>query len=354
MRLSGVAALVVALAAAGLMLAAKPPVAKPTAAGQAAPADELTLEKAYPGKVPVTLTAKVTPLFFLDEQRLLGTASAADGAIRLIFVTPKGERELRRLPKAQAAEFAGFAAQGERLVWLELTNAADGTARSQLWTIENETAAPRMLTADTGDVALFDKADDMVIHDGEVSWVAAARTDTPVTEIRTVSLNGGKVTVRTKEGAYSIANWPWLTSVNLGQDGPVELFNVDNLERTVVGVQPNELMACSAKWCRSVIIGSTAASTVIEMLKPDGSLRIRVASGNVAASTADIALLDRYEIYSYSNAKLTLYDLVDRRMITVAKNASQVASRGPMLWWSTGNNESVRWYALDLRTLAKP
>jgi hypothetical protein len=359
MRIASLIALVVALGAAGAMLLSKPP-AKSAPAANTGSATELTLEKAYPGRVAVTLKgavkdgAKYTPLFFLDEQRSLGTATAADGASRLILITPNGERELRRLPKAQTPEFAGFAVQDKRLVWLELTNSADGAAKTELWTIENDTAAPRMITADTGDVALFDKRDDVVIHDGRVTWLAAARTDNPVTEIRSAPIGGGKVKIETREGAFSFATWPWLTSVNLGQDGPVELRNIQTEERTVVGVQSNELMACSPVWCRSVIIGSTAGSTVIEMLKPDGSLRLRVASGNVAASTVDVALLDRYEIYSYGSGKLVLYDLVDRRMITITKSVSQVASRGPMVWWSTGDNETVVWHALDLRTLVPP
>jgi hypothetical protein len=356
-RLTSLVALVVALGAAGVMLAAKPPPQPSRPVAGAGPGEELTLEKAYPGKVPVTVPGKVkdgarySPLFFLDEQRSVGTAAGPSGASRLILITPAGERELRRLPKAEAPEFAGFATQGQRLVWMELTNTADGTANTKLWTIDDDAAVPRMITADTGDVALFDRSDDVVIHDGVISWVAAARTDLPVTEIRTVPIAGGKVSVKTREGAFAIAAWPWLTSVNLGQDGPVELVNAATGKRVVVNVQANELMACSPTWCRSVIIGSTAASTVIELLKPDGSSRMRVAAGNVAASTVDVALLDRYEVYSYGNSKLTLYDLAGKRMITVAKNVSQIASRGPMLWWSTGDNETVTWHVIDLRTL---
>ncbi len=134
----------------------------------------------------------------------------------------------------------------------------------------------------------------------------------------------------------------------------MELFNVDTDQKVVVNVQNNELMACSPVWCRSVIIGSTAASTVIEALKPDGSQRFRVATGNVAASTVDVGLLDRYEVYSYGNGKLALYDLGDRRTITIAKSISQASARGPMVWWSTGDNEAIAWHVIDLRTLAKP
>lgn len=351
MKLTSVFALCVALGAAAAMLMTKP-------AAQSAPTSaELTLEQAFPGAKPepvketVADGAPFSPLFFVDTKRSLGTADAADGSVRLLQITPSGERELRKLPRAQTPEFAGFATDGKSVVWLELTTTADGRAETRVWAIDSEAGAARLVTADTGDVALFDKRDDVVIHDGEVSWLAAARTPTPQTEIRTVPLAGGKVKIETREGAFSFAGWPWLSTVNLGEDGPVELRNLETDERTVVGVQANELMACSPVWCRALIIGSTQSSTVIELLKPDGSLRLRTASGSVAASIVDVALLDRYEVYSYADGRLALFDLEERRSITIAKNISQVASRGPVLWWSTGDNETLAWHVLDLRTL---
>ncbi|HCU48547.1 MAG TPA: hypothetical protein DGG94_01725 [Micromonosporaceae bacterium] len=68
----------------------------------------------------------------------------------------------------------------------------------------------------------------------------------------------------------------------------------------------------------------------------------------------DVALLDRYEVYSHADGRLALFDLEERRSITIARNISQVASRGPVLWWSTGDNETLAWHVLDLRTLTKP
>jgi hypothetical protein len=111
-------------------------------------------------------------------------------------------------------------------------------------------------------------------------------------------------------------------------------------------------MACSPAWCRALIVGTTAASTIIELVKPDGSQRRRTASGSVAASTVDIALLDRYEIYSYSGGKLVLFDLETGKPAVIGRGVTQVSSRGPMLWWTTGDNEATAWHVLDLRELA--
>jgi hypothetical protein len=355
LRLITMISLPVALVATVVTLALKPPV--PAVRALSPQPAEVTLAQAYPQVKPVAVGgAEYTPLFFMDENRSIGTSDAQDGSVLLLAKGPgRQQRELRRLPKSASPEFAGFVADGERLVWLELTIAAQGVTESRLWTIDSAQATPRMIIADMGDVALFDKRDDLVLHGGEVSWVAAGQTDTPQTEIRTVALGGGKVRVTRLDGAFSFAGWPWIASVNLGQNAPIELRNLTTGEKVMVPVQPNELMACSPAWCRSVVIGSGAASTVIELQKPDGSRRFRAASGSVAASIMDVGLLDRFEIYSYSGGRLVLYDIEGKRAIVLEKGgASQVASRGAVLWWSTGDSEAISWKALNLRALITP
>ncbi len=349
-------ALLLALAGAAAMLMLRPAEHGPSAS---ATSTTETFEQAYPGakaelvKKTADDGARLTPLFFADAKRFVGTATAEDGAVRFLLVTETGERELRRLPKVNTPEFAGFALDGDRLVWMELTTTPDGPAKTSLWAIDNFTAAPRLITSDTGDVALFDKRDDVVIHDGQLSWISIAPTEEPTTEVRTVALTGGPVDVRQQQGAFSFVGWPWLSSVNTPLDGPVELRNLESEERVVIGVQANELMACSPKWCRAIIISTTGESTIIELLTTDGRKRLRTATGNVAASIVDVALLDRFEVYSRGGGNLTLYDLELNKTVTIAANIGQVASRGPVLWWSTGDNETTQWRVLDLRTLIK-
>jgi hypothetical protein len=201
-----------------------------------------------------------------------------------------------------------------------------------------------------------------VLHDGQASWVSLPRTDTPHTEVRTIPTAGGAVRVRTIEGAYTLAGWPWLVADSLGQDVPVELRNLDSDERRQAKQNVGELIRCSPTWCRAVIIGSTESSTVIELMRPDGSERFRTVSGSVASSIVDVAVLDRYEVYSrtgagagtgsYGGGQLLLYDMRSRRAVLVADRVGQVISRNGVLWWSTGDNETLAWKALDLRTLA--
>jgi hypothetical protein len=46
-----------------------------------------------------------------------------------------------------------------------------------------------------------------------------------------------------------------------------------------------------------------------------------------------------------------LYDLKTRSLSLVTANAGRIACRGGVLWWSTGDNETLTWHAVDLRRL---
>jgi hypothetical protein len=37
--------------------------------------------------------------------------------------------------------------------------------------------------------------------------------------------------------------------------------------------------------------------------------------------------------------------------VLIEPAATNAAARGDYLWWSTGDNETLAWHALDLRTL---
>lgn len=334
--------LVAALVATALILATNPTVPAVTRNADGW-LPEVTLAEAAPGARPEKIELDTyTPLGLG-----IGTQAAPDGAALLVMHGPEGTRQLRRLPKQRAAEFAGMVADGPRLVWLELTIGDRATTEGRLWTMDSRSAEPRMITDDLGDVAVFDKRDDLVVHDGEVSWVAAGQGDRPQTEIRTVPLTGGRVRVEKRDGAWSLAGWPWLTTVNLGGNEPIELRNLVTGEVVTVPVRAGELKSCSPAWCRSIIIAEPA-STVIELQKPDGSKQLRAAAGKVAASLADVALLDRFEVYSHAGGRLVMLDIERKRLIVLAEaGVKQVTSRGTTLSWSTG----AAWHVLDLKTI---
>lgn len=355
--LTRVLSLVAALGAGAAMLALDPRQPPPPPR-----TGEVPLSVAYadarvqdtPGTLPDG--AAYTPLFFLDAGRSVGTAVRPGGTdVRLLLRSGDGSRELRRLPQDQAGEFAGFTSDGAELVWVELTSDPDGAGRSRIWAARLDGGPARVVTEDTGAVMLFDKEGDLALHDGRVSWMADSGRE-GFSALRTVPLAGGTPDVRELPGGYAISAWPWLVSEAAADAGEVSAENVDSGRRFTIGVRPNELLTCSPAWCRSIVIGETEASTVIELARPDGAERIRTVSGAVASAVADVALLDRFEIYTRSSpvvtgSRLLLYDLSTRELIQVSDNAGRVVARGGVLWWSTGDNETLTWHTLDLRTL---
>ena len=51
------------------------------------------------------------------------------------------------------------------------------------------------------------------------------------------------------------------------------------------------------------------------------------------------------------NSQLYVFDTKERKLVLVSGGVATVIARGAMLWWSTGDNETAEWHALDLRTL---
>jgi hypothetical protein len=360
--LAGLASLVVALAA-GLFLVAGPAPSRP-----APLTGELTLALAFPGIKPVDMSGWLddgtdyNPQFFLDPKTSLGTAPSTDKKqLRLLLRAADGKlRELRRLPVTSQPQYGAFTVSGDDVAWDESTAGTDSQAVTQMWVMNWRTGQPpRALTTNVGDAVFFNSQYDMVIADGRLYWVAAARTKDPVTEVRSVPLTGGAVTVRQVPGAYAFSAWPWLVSAGTGQTGPVQLQNLDTGKRVTVTAQPTELVTCSPDWCRVLILSENSAPARMELMRPDGSKRQRIAGASVSSAVIDVAVLDRFEILARagnngaptSNQQLLLYDLKHTRTVVVANGVGMVLSRGGMLWWSTGDNETLAWHALDLHAL---
>jgi hypothetical protein len=218
-----------------------------------------------------------------------------------------------------------------------------------------------MLTEDTGDVVLFNSQYDMVIAAGRLHWVSVSPKGDTETEIRSVPLTGGAVSVRTEPGAWALSEWPWLVSAGSGQTGPVQLRDLDTRQVRTVQAASTELATCGPTWCRVLVLAGDGPSR-IDLMRPDGSDRRRVADGAATASVIDVALLDRFEVLSQSTGdqsapisaqQLLLYDLKEKRVVVVADGVGIVQSRGGLLWWSTGDNETTSWHTLDLRTLER-
>jgi hypothetical protein len=345
--------LAVAVAAAGVLL-----VLSPRDSAPAGPAQPRTVEKVWPGADRADFAGALpdgpmySPLYFLDARTSLGTAPDPGGTVeRLVQRGADGAvRELRRLPVDATPQYAGFVRAGDEVAWAESVTGEDGTAHTRMW-IANVVAggAPRELTADTGDVVFFNSQYDMVIDSGRLYWVAVAPSTDEATEIRSVPLAGGAVTVRTEPGSWALSGWPWLVSAGSGQTGPVQLRNLDTRQVYTVDAAPTELATCGPAWCRVLVLAGDGPSR-IDLMKPDGSDRQPVAGGAAASSVIDVALADRFELMTLgTQQQLLLYDLKRKETVVVADGVSMVLSRGGVLWWSSADNT---WHTLDLRSLS--
>jgi hypothetical protein len=365
-RLSALISLAVALGAGGVFLAGSPPQRTLSAStGPSLPTLAQTWPAARPSDAPGRLPdgADYTPLLYLDPQTSIGTAPTPDRAwVRVLLRTgAEPPREVRRVAANRNPQFAGTVSSGDDVVWAESTADATGHAETRLWKANRRAAAPAVsLTADAGDAIFFNSQYDLVVADGRVHWAAAGRSAEVVTEVRSVPVAGGPVDVRRVPGAYSLSAWPWLVSAGSGQAGPVELLDLLSDRRVRVPAARAELLTCTPAWCRVLVLSGDGGPARVDLMRADGSGRRRMAGGRVSAATADVALLDRFEVLSQngsagspaSSQQLMLYDAARDRTVVVSQGVGVVSVRGGVLSWSTGDNEALVWHALDLRTLS--
>ncbi|BBH67360.1 hypothetical protein ACTI_40450 [Actinoplanes sp. OR16] len=334
----------VALGAAVVLLAGGLPEQQPAAvpASQARP----TLAQVWPDADRADLRdLGFEPLLFLDATTAVGTADAG-GKTRLILKN----RDLRTLPAS--SRFDNLTSSGDDLLWTETTE--DG--RTEIWALALPAGNPRKLTADTGNILLYGGQHDLVVADGRVHW-AAADGDT-TTEIRSVPLTGGAVRKRERPGQWALTAWPWLTSDVGGQAGEITLHDLETGAEKRITAGPAEWTMCTPAWCR-VMVNNGQGLARVDVMRPDGSDRRRVAGPGTQAAVNDIAVLDRFEILSETRpdsdltgtAGLVVHDIAAQRTVTLSAAADLAASRDGMLWWSTGDREATVWHTLDLRTV---
>jgi hypothetical protein len=366
-RLPALISLTVALVAAAAFVAGSPPrraasTSAPAARSLPTLADTWPTARAADTPGPLDDGTAYTPLIYLDAQTSVGSAPTVDkAAVRILLRSGTGKpQELHRVATNQNPQFAGFVASGDEVVWAESIADTAGHAETRLWKANWRTAGPAVsLTADTGDAVFFNSQYDLVIADGWVYWAAAARSEQVVTEVRSVPIAGGKVKVRNVPGAFSLSAWPWLVSAGSGQAGPVDLLNLDTGQKVHVPAAQTELVTCTPVWCRVLVLSGSGGPARVDLMRSDGSRRQRMAGGQASASTADVALLDRFEVLSQNGTgataagsqQLMLYDTAKKRTVVVAGGVGMVFARNGVLSWSTGDNEALVWHALDLRTL---
>ncbi|MDI6102567.1 hypothetical protein QLQ12_28495 [Actinoplanes sp. NEAU-A12] len=340
-------ALAAALLAAVVLLAGGLPEQPPAPV----PAARATAEQEWPGAARADLRdLTVEPLLFLDATTAVGTVTDGD-FVRLVIEKAGIARELRRLPAAGEPRFEGMTAAGDELLWAE----SSGSRPVEIWGASRG-GESRLLTADTGNTLFYGNQHDLVVADGRVYWAAGDGDES--TQIRSVALAGGPVEVREEKGRWALSAWPWLTDEAGGQSGTVTMRELTTGREVRVPFSGAEFGMCGPVWCRVMVMAGEGLAR-IDLMRPDGSDRRRVAGSNAQAAVSDVALLDRFEILSEpgpnfdltGTAGLAVHDLRTGRTVTLAAAADLAAARNGMLWWSTGTKDAAVWHTLDLRTI---
>ncbi|MEU4235727.1 hypothetical protein [Actinoplanes sp. NPDC026619] len=342
-----------ALLASGAMLAAPPgPKQKPVPPLNA----RVAWPQAQRAVLPATLAdgAAYEPAVFLDATRSIGTAPAPDHrTLRLVLRAADGSvRALRALPSSQNPSFQSPTVDGRQVVWAESSQ-----NREQLWTINLDDRRPaRLLTADTGDARFYESQYDLVIAEGRVHWVAAGPDDT--TEVRSIAVGGGRVGVHTESGSWSLSAWPWLVDGVTAAGGTTRLRNMSTGQERAVPVTARGVTACSPVWCR-VVSFDRKGYPQIELMRPDGTERRKIAGNTAATVVTDTAVLDRFELFSQltdnsdlsGRFQLLAYDMARHTTVEISPDATDVRYRAGVLQWSTGSQDEFVRHALDLRTV---
>ena len=105
----------------------------------------------------------------------------------------------------------------------------------------------------------------------------------------------------------------------------------------------------------------TAAGAVLLALAALPVDRTRVGAAETAVSRLvnEVAVLDRFEILAEpgpnsdltGTAALLVYDITTERTVLVDPAADGAFTKGGMLWWSTGDQDTIVWHTIDLRTV---
>ncbi len=327
----------------------------------AAPPGLPTLQSVWPAARPFPIPAvlddgsRYHPKRILDPATSLGTADSADGRqVSLVLVSGGRSRVLQSEPVDRAGLFQGLLGAGDRLFWMLTATDAAGRPTVGLWSAARSGAAPALLTADVGLPLMLGSSYDLQLVAARLYWVATpAAADR--TELRSVAVAGGPVSVETIAGRWAISAWPWLVSAPSTTGAPVRLYNVATRATVAVRAPAHEPLACSPVWCR--ILPADSVSGALRLVRPDGSDLHPVGPAGALPVGADVAVGDRFTAMqvppngSGLGARLVLHDIPARRDVLVAPVATNAYANASYLWWSTGDNETLAWYGLELHTL---
>jgi hypothetical protein len=364
-----VARLVAALAGAtALLVFAVPAQTSPPAA---APTGPLPLAQRWPAakvaSFPATLANGDTyaPLLFLSPTSSVGTAMSVDlTSLRLMLRTASGDSTIQTLTGQQQPSIVGMTVSAGRLYWLETGPDINGSPHTTVWRYDPASGALVTLAKDGSSPMFIGSQYDTQVVGGRIYWISSdGQSSVANTQLRSVPIepDAGAEEVRPLDAAYTMMAWPWVTTANNGTPGPVRIMNLETAASHVVAAGGTDILTCSPVWCLVTRSDPASQDVTVRVERADGTGARPLGDATMTPVCIDIGLLDRYEVLSQSvgpaaaatvNQRLWLDDLNsgELTLLSAAASASFGAHDG-VVWWSTGDNETLTWHVLDLRTL---
>jgi hypothetical protein len=354
---------VVAVLAVAAALSLPSPVANVPSAAAAPAAGPLRLHDVWPSARISTVDGQLAggdtyqPVFVVDAQTSVGVATSTLGTGRLVVRTGSSVRVLHTLGSAQVA---ALLVAGDQAYWLESGPDAQGRGTTSVWRAGLRSGPTRRLSEAVSDLIFYDSQYDLELVQDRLYWVAFAGHGR--SELRSISVDGGPITVRSLDQEYALTTWPWATTYAGGSTvGDIDMLNLVTGEHRTVKAAANQYLNCTPSWCRVTTLVNHNNDVTVTLEHPDGTHVVGFADHSLSPVNTDVALLDRFEVVESPasvNAanptdKLWLHDLNTGRDILLDAAASGViGSRAGTLWWSTGDNEATVWQILDLHQLS--
>jgi hypothetical protein len=209
-----------------------------------------------------------------------------------------------------AGSYDGLTATTDRLYWMYTLDDGNGTPHAALWTAPRSGGPARQLSADVGAPVFWGSQYDLQPVGDRLYWAATRPGHPDQTELRSIPLTGGTVTVQVLDGAWAMSRWPWLVTAQ-SPDQPTRLRNVTTGQIRTVRTPASHQLSCSPTWCR--IIPDQATET--DLIRPDGT-DLRASGTPRPGRSRATSLLDRYEALMSAQGVVSQTDPLRHRATT--------------------------------------
>jgi hypothetical protein len=343
--------------------------AKPASAGPMRLADRWPKARLVSVEATLPDGDSYTPAAFVGAVSVGTAVNPAQTIERLVIRDPAGAiSTVRQLTVDSGLLFVGIVVNDGQLYWLETGQDVNGGPATDAWTVPIAGGVPRRLSTDDQAAMYVGSSFDTQVVDGRLYWLGSPGSDT---QLHSVAVTGGPESVQPLDNGYAMTAWPWVTTANDGNPGPAQMRNLVTGASYMINAGPQDILSCTPTWCLLSQLSNEDQTITSYLQRADGTGRRPLGDATMTPVNVDSVLLNRYEILSIpvgsqqattTTEQMWLCDVSakpgssgvlcgkDDPGMTLLAGASSgtFGYAGSVIWWSTGDNETLTWHALDL------